>query len=153
MTARWVAGDEVYGADPKLRKTVEDLGYVLAVAYSHPVRTGVGKVRADQLAASLPRKAWQRLSAGHASKGPRFYDSAWISIEPEHSDAQGQRRLLIRRNNTTGELAYYRCRSPTPVPLRELVGVAGRRWTIEESFQTSKTLTELDQYQVGRWDS
>lgn len=33
---------------------------------------------------------------------------------------------MIRRNNATGELAYYRCWSPTPVPLRELVCVAGR---------------------------
>jgi hypothetical protein len=32
---------------------------VLAVACSHQVRTGVGKIRADQLAASLPRRAWQ----------------------------------------------------------------------------------------------
>lgn len=155
VSARWVAGDEVYGADPKLRKTLEDrgVGYVLAVACSHPVRTGVGKIRADQLAVSLPRKAWQRLSAGNGSKGPRFYDWAWISIEPERGDAQGQRWLLVRRNNATGELAYYRCWSPTPVPLRELVRVAGRRWTIEESFQASKTLTGLDQHQVRRWDS
>jgi SRSO17 transposase len=159
VSARWVAGDEVYGADPKLRKTLEDrgVGYVLAVARSHPVRTGVGKIRADEVTASLPRKAWQRLSAGNGSKGPRFYDWAWISIEAEPgavpSDAQGQRWLLVRRNNATGELAYYRCWSPTPVPLRELVRVAGRRWTIEESFQASKTLTGLDQHQVRRWDS
>jgi SRSO17 transposase len=155
VAARWVAGDEVYGADPKLRKSLEDrgVGYVLAVACSHQVRTGVGKIRADELGASLPRKAWQRLSAGDGSKGPRFYDWAWISIEPERADAQGQRWLLIRRNNATGELAYYRCWSPTPVPLRELVHVAGRRWTIEESFQASKTLTGLDQHQVRRWDS
>jgi hypothetical protein len=39
------------------------------------------------------------------------------------------------------------------VPLRELVRVAGRRWTIEESFQASKTLTGLDQHQVRRWTS
>ena len=154
VSARWVAGDEVYGADPKLRKTLEDrgVGYVLAVACSHQVRTGVGKIRADQLAASLPRRAWQRLSAGDGSKGPRFYDWAWISIEPERADAQGQRWLLIRRN-TTGELAYYRCWSPEPVPLRELVRVAGRRWTVEESSQASKTLTGLDQHQVRRCTS
>ena len=155
VSARRVAGDEVYGADPKLRNALEDrgVGYVLAVACSHQVCTGVGKIRADELAARLPRKAWQRLSAGDGSKGPRFYDWAWISIEPERSDALGQRWLLVRRNNTTGELAYYRCWSPTPVPLCELVRVAGRRWTIEESFQASKTRTGLDQHQVRRWDS
>jgi SRSO17 transposase len=153
VTARWVAGDEVYGGDPKLRKTLEDrgIGYVLAVACSHQVRAGVGKIRADELAASLPRKAWQRLLAGDGSKGPRFYDWAWISIEPERAAAQGQRWLLIRHNNAAGELAYYRCWSPVPLP--ELVRIAGRRWTIEESFQASKTLTGLDQHQVRRWTS
>ncbi|WP_328522744.1 IS701 family transposase [Kribbella sp. NBC_00359] len=159
VTARWVAGDEVYGADPKLRKTLEDrgVGYALAVACSHPVRTGVGKIRADALAASLLSKAWQRLSAGNGSKGPRFYDWTWISIEPEPgavpSGGRGQRWLLVRRNNATGELACYRCWSRAPVPLCELVCVAGRRWTIEESFQASKTLTGLDQHQVRRWTS
>jgi hypothetical protein len=31
--------------------------------------------------------------------------------------------------------------------------VAGRRWTVEESFQASKTLTGLDQHQVRHWTS
>ena len=164
VPATWVAGDEVYGGDPGLRRTLEDrgTGYVLAVACSHPVRTHAGKHRADELAARLPKRAWQRLSAGNGSKGPRFYDWAWISIEPsrtnhtdhtDHTDSSGCWWLLVRRNNTTGELAYYRCWSPRPVPLRELVRVAGRRWTIEESFQAGKTLTGLDQHQVRRWTS
>jgi SRSO17 transposase len=78
VTARWVAGDEVYGGDPKLRETLEDrgIGYVLAVACSHQIRTAAGKIRADALAARLPGSAWQRLSAGEGSKGPRFYDWA-----------------------------------------------------------------------------
>jgi hypothetical protein len=29
--------------------------------------------------------------------------------------------------------------------------VAGARWTIEEAFQASKTLTGLDEHQVRRW--
>jgi SRSO17 transposase len=155
VPATWVAGDEVYGADPGLRETLEDrgIGYVLAVACSHPVHTHVGKHRADELTARVPKHAWQWLSAGVGSKGPRFYGWAWISIRPSRTDASGYWWLLIRRNNTTGELAYYRCWSPRPVPLRELVRVAGRRWTIEESFQAGKTLTGLDQHQVRRWTS
>lgn len=155
VKAGWVAGDEVYGADPTLRETLEDrdVGYVLAVACNHQVRTDAGKFRADELAASLPCEAWQRLSAGNGSKGPRYYDWAWISIQPERAKVEGQWWLLIRRNNTTGELAYYRCWAPAPMPLRQLVRVAGRRWTIEESFQASKTLAGLDQHQVRRWTS
>jgi SRSO17 transposase len=155
VPAAWVAGDEVYGGDPGLRETLEDrgIGYVLAVACSHPAHTGAGKHRADELTALVPKRAWQRLSAGAGSKGPRFYDWAWTSIEPSGTDVSGCWWLLVRRNNTTGELAYYRCYAPRPMPLRELVRVAGRRWAVEESFQASKNLTGLDQHQVRRWTS
>jgi hypothetical protein len=68
---------------------------------------------------------------------PRYYDWAWIAIDAGAGPA-GQRSLLIRRNNTTGELAYYRCYAPAPVSLATLVRVAGRRWTVEESFQAGR---------------
>jgi SRSO17 transposase len=154
IRASWVAGDEVYGADPGLRRELEDhgTGYVLAVACSHRVRTAAGPQRADVLARRLPGRAWQRLSAGQGSKGPRFYDWAWITIDPGAVPA-GQRSLLIRRNCRTGELAYYRCYTAAPVPLAALVRVAGRRWTVEESFQAGKGLAGLDQHQVRRWAS
>jgi len=61
--------------------------------------------------------------------------------------------LLVRRHRTTGELAFYRCYSPHVVPLRELVRVAGRRWTVEESFPAGKGLAGLDEHQVRRWTS
>jgi SRSO17 transposase len=42
--AAWVTADEVYGQDPKLRAGLarRGLGYVLAMAKSHPVTTGIG---------------------------------------------------------------------------------------------------------------
>jgi hypothetical protein len=58
---------------------------------------------------------------------------------------------LIRRNRTTGELAFYLCWSPRPVPLHTLVRVAGSRWSIEELFQTGKGQVGLDRYQVRGW--
>src|SRR4029453_7508566 len=61
--------------------------------------------------------------------------------------------LLVRRHQRTGELAFYRCFMPQPVPLATLVRVAGRRWTIEERFQTAKGLVGLDQHQLRRWRS
>jgi hypothetical protein len=73
---------------------------VLAVACSHPVTTAAGKRLADELAAGLPRQAWQRLSAGQGSKGPHLYDWAWITIDP---DRPRHRWLLIRRSNTAGD--------------------------------------------------
>ncbi|MET9830061.1 transposase [Streptomyces sp. NPDC006385] len=52
---------------------------------------------------------------------------------PATGGRRGRLRLLIRRNRTTGELAYYRCFSPHPVPIGTLVRVAGMRWRIEET--------------------
>ena len=43
--------------------------------------------------------------------------------------------------------------SPHPAPLARLVTVAGTRWRIEESFQSSKDLTGLDAHQVRTWTS
>ena len=150
--ARWVAGDEVYGTDPGLRADLEKrgMGYVLAVAKSHPVATGAGKCRAGQLAAMLPRSAWQRCSAGPGAHGHRYYDWAWAALTPGQA---GHRWLLIRRHPRTGELAFYRCYAPRPVPLGALVQVAGLRWTVEEDFQAAKGLAGLDQHQVRRWHS
>jgi SRSO17 transposase len=158
VPARWVTGDEVYGNDPGLRIECETqrIGYVLAIGRDRRVPTAAGPVRADALVAGLPPWAWQQLSAGPGAKGERNYDWAWITLTTGSSadDTSTECRwLLVRRNQTTGELAFYRCYSPQTVPLRELVRVAGRRWTIEESFQTGKGLTGLDEHQVRRWTS
>jgi DDE superfamily endonuclease len=111
VPAAWVAGDEVYGADPGLRAELERrrVGYVLAVAKDHHVSAGAGKLRTDAIAARLPRASWQRLSAGPGAKGHRYYDWAWVAIE---AGRPGCHWLLVRRNRRTGELAYYRCWSP-----------------------------------------
>lgn len=104
------------------------------------------------------------------AKGQRFYDWALITLTPPDNAANADRDvdrdvdrgverdtacwwLLVRRHRDTDELAFYRCYSPHMVPLRELVRVAGRRWTVEESFQAGKGLAGLDEHQVRRWTS
>ena len=159
VPARWVAGDEVYGADPGLRTELEirEIGYVLGIGCDRRVPTAAGPMRADTLTASLPRWAWQRLSAGAGAKGQRYYDWALIELDapPDTPPAQETDTqcwwLLVRRHRHSGELAFYRCYSPHMVALRELVRVAGRRWTVEESFQAGKGLAGLDEHQVRRW--
>lgn len=105
--APWVAGDEVYGGNPKLRAALEErgCGYVLAVARAHEVSTHAGQFRADTLTKKLPKRAWQKLSAGVGAKGHRFYD--WAIIDLTHP-GPGSHQLLSRRNRSTGELAFYR---------------------------------------------
>ena len=154
VTASWGTGDEVYGGDPHLSAELErrQVGYVLAVSRKRPIPTRAGVFTAGMLAHCLPKTVWQRLSAGEGAKGHRFYDWAQVEIDSPASST-GHRSLLIRRNRRTGELAFYRCYSAGPVPLSALVRVAGRRWTVEETFQSSKGLTGLDEHQVRRWTS
>ena len=155
VPASWVAGDEVYGADPKLRTAIRGhgLGYVLAIAANRRVPTHAGPIRVDALPALIPAHAWQTHSAGDGAHGPRLYSWAWFRLLAEDDTDTGIHHLLIRRNDATGELAYLRCYSPRPAPLRTLVSVAGQRWRIEESFQTAKGLAGIDQHQVRRWAS
>ena len=55
-------------------------GYVLAVAHSHEVTTEAGKFRADILAKKVPKRSWQKLSAGAGAKGHRFCNWAVIDL-------------------------------------------------------------------------
>jgi SRSO17 transposase len=155
VPAGWVAGDEVYGADPQLREDLQQrkIGYVLAVANNHRVRTitSTATAQAKDLATQLPARAWYRRSCGPGAKGHRTYLWAWLKIAVEK--ASGCHWLLIRRNPRNGELAYYRAYAPRPVTIAVLARVAGRRWTVEESFQTGKELAGLDEHQVRRWTS
>ncbi|MEQ6326688.1 hypothetical protein ABDZ15_21095, partial [Mycobacterium canetti] len=56
-----------------------------------------------------------------------------VSAGPLPPCAHPECPRTIRRNDTTGELAYLRSYSPRPATLHTLVTVAGQRWRIEES--------------------
>jgi SRSO17 transposase len=155
--AAWATADEFYGGDRALRRDLQarGLGYVLAVARNHRVTAcpTIGPQRVDQIAATLSSVAWNRYSAGNGAKGLREYDWAWVAITPPDDETAGRHWLLVRRSLSDGELAFYRCFSPTPVALPTLVRVAGTRWCIETCFKTAKCAVGLDEHQVRRWDS
>ena len=56
--AAWVAGDEVYGADPRLRAAIRGhgLGYVMAISANRRVPTQAGPIRVDALPALIPAR-------------------------------------------------------------------------------------------------
>jgi len=143
----WFTADEVYGDNPGLRTWLDQqqLNYVMAISCDQRFSTPKGPRRADELAASAPRKGWQRLSAGPGSKGHRLYD--WLLLHP----GADQHLLLVRRSiSKPTELAYYTVHTRHRVSLGELVRVAGSRWAVEETFQFTKNETGLDHYQVRR---
>ena len=153
-----MAGDEVYGADPTLRATVRELGlgYVLQVAANRRVPTHAGLMRVDAIAALPDDASWQTLLVRAGRKGHRDYAWAWVEILPEHSDSDTTPGSTICSSAaTTPPASWPTCAAARrdPSSLAELVRVAGQRWRIEESFQSAKGLTGLDQHQVRRWTS
>ena len=155
MAAAWVTGDSIYGGDRKLRLFLEERRqpFVLAVPCKEALwiadcRTGCRQVRADKIAAGLDSAQWQRLAAGRGTKGERLYDWAWqplgrLQLTPE--ERRWGHWLLIRRSlESPQELAYYVVFGPVQTQLRELVRVAGLRWSIEACFETAKGQFGLD---------
>ena len=82
----WVVTDSVYGGNLDLRTWLEThhYPYALAVACSEPVgvQTPLGRRREEAalVEAFFPRLAWQRLSMGDGTKGPRLFDWALIPM-------------------------------------------------------------------------
>lgn len=150
VTLAWVTGDSVYGDDRALRGWLEERkqAYVLAVSGKESVWLRDQQRQIKAILAELSSEGWQRLSAGAGSKGPRVYD--WRRLELSAPAQQGWKRfLLIRRSisdprEMTGYIVFVRAHTT----LRELVRVAGTRWTVEESIQTAKGEVGLDHYEV-----
>lgn len=158
----WVAADSLYGVG-ELEKVLRQAGkgYVLGVTGTHQFWSwGKAPVAgtADEIAQSLPATAWARLSAGDGTKGPRLYDWAYLELADLDAEEVGcpalgtwTRGLLIRRGLSDASLAYFTTWCPTGTSLDVLVGVEGRRWAIEDAFETAKTELGLEHNETRSW--
>jgi SRSO17 transposase len=154
----WVTGDEVYGGDGGLRRWLEgeQQAYVLAVRANEYLWTWSAEAAPRQetvatITARLGEDAWVRRSAGDGTKGPRWYDWARVPQRRELPAGWGA-WLLVRRSRTeASDVAYYFVFAPVETTPETMARVAGRRWSIEELFETAKGEVGLDQYEVRRW--
>jgi SRSO17 transposase len=159
----FVAADSVYGTgdiETMLRKAGK--GYVLGVAANHMFRSW-GKRQliggtAAKIAQSLPKSAWRRLSSGEGTKGPRLHDWAYLEladldVAQYNSTLAGEwtRGLLIRRNIADGAMAFFSTWCPKGTPAKKLIAVEGRRWAIEDSFESAKNELGLDHNESRSW--
>jgi SRSO17 transposase len=160
----WVAADTVYGGD-EVQTAVRRAGkgYVLGIPSSQRFWSwspeGPVSNTAQQLAEALPASQYVRLSAGEGSKGPRLYEWGYLDLAQVAADVADApasatvwtEGLLIRRRLGDGELAYFLTRSPQGTPLAVLVAVEGRRWAIEDAFETAKTELGLAHNETRSW--
>jgi SRSO17 transposase len=159
----WVAADTVYGVgavEMALRRAGK--GYVLGVTGAHHVHSwGVLPLvagTAEEIAKDLAPSAWRRLSAGEGTKGPRLHDWAYLELAHLEADeyvegAEGlwTRGLLVRRHLADGGLAYFTTWCPAGTPIETLVATEGRRWAVEDAFETAKTELGLEHNETRSW--
>ena len=159
----FVAADSVYGTgDIEIMLRKAGKGYVLGVAANHVFRSW-GKKQliggtAAKIAQSLAKSAWRRLSSGEGTKGPRLHDWAYLEladldVAQYNSTLTGEwtRGLLIRRNIADGAVAFFSTWCPKGTPAKKLIAVEGRRWAIEDSFETAKNELGLDHNESRSW--
>jgi SRSO17 transposase len=157
VPAAWVTGDEVYGKNRDLRRWLESQHqpYVLAVACNEPVavdrETGAPPRPAATEAAEREPTSWERISAGNGAKGPRIYDWAWVPFARPPEAGWGYWLLVRRSIAKPEELAYYIVFGRAGTTLAEAVRVAGTRWAVEETIESSKGEVGMDQYEVRHW--
>jgi SRSO17 transposase len=153
VTLAWVTGDSIYGDDRTLRGWLEERkqAYVVAVSGKESVWLRDQQHQIKTILAELPKEGWERLSAGAGSKGLRLYD--WRCLELSAPAQHGWKRLLLVRRSISdsSELTGYIVFARAHTTLTELVQVAGKRWTVEESIQTAKGEVGLDHYEVRLW--
>jgi len=151
VTAAWVTADSVYGGDYKLRQYLEEREQPFVLAVSSAQRVGLS-AKAEQVVAAWPAEAWQRLSAGEGSQGPRWYDWAWMPMG-WRSAPEGMAHWLLARRSVSkpDELAYYCAFGPAGATLQQVVQVAGTRWQVEQAFELAKGEVGLDEYEVRTW--
>jgi SRSO17 transposase len=145
VTFDFMCGDEVYGNCTELRQFLEDRGqaYVLRVPSNFRLTMASG-ARLTCADAARTLTAREVRSAGHGSKGERWYAWSWLATtSPRHC-------LLIRRHLKTAELAFHYCFVPEgqPLTLTRLIRAAGLRWPVEEQFRLGKDRFGLDDSQV-----
>lgn len=159
----WVAADAVYGVggvEGALRRACK--GYVLGVKSDHHFGSWAGKPmvagKAEEIARDLSTDAWQRISAGEGTKGARLHDWAYCELADldadEYDDTKSglwTRGLLIRRNISDGDLAFFTTWCPAGTGIETLVSVEGHRWAIEDSFETAKNELGLDHNETRSW--
>jgi SRSO17 transposase len=159
----WVVGDSIYGVseiEMGLRRAGK--GYVLGVNSNSQFNSWGTKPpvagTATAIASTLDPSAWCRLSAGTGSKGERLFDWAYLELADldaaEYNESLSglwTRGLLIRRNIADGELAFFTTWCPAGTPVAVLVSIEGRRWAIEDGFETAKNELGLNHNETRSW--
>jgi SRSO17 transposase len=175
---RYIAADSVYGNSPVFLDAMEAcVGRIYMAAISsetrcwlqrpetqlHTYRYG-GELHTQQvlassspapqsvaaLAQSLRPHMWYRRTVSQGSKGPIEYEFARKRVTICRDGLPDRTVwLVIKRSvGATPRYWYAISNAPASAPLRLFVWLSGRRWSIEQCFEESKSELGMDHYEV-----
>ncbi len=153
VPSRWVCGGEVFGSDTHLRRWLEkqERPYALAVATDRSVTVDGQQESLTDLAASLPKRAWQ--SASRRSEDPDAPQDAW-AWQPIDGDSgpAWQRWVLIRRRaETPDQLEFVLAFGPKRTTRAQLTEVLDARMAMDRAIEEARRAVGLFDYEVRSW--
>jgi SRSO17 transposase len=148
FTITGVVVDADYGANAAFRAGVERLGLAYGVAIRgeavFTVSGVAGSLSASALADSAPDDAWETVTWGTGTAGPRSARFCALRVRP--TEGRGDRWLLCERA-LTDEQKYYLVHLAVTTPLVDLVALARSRWPIEQQYRELKDDLGLDHFE------
>lgn len=179
LLGQWLACDEAFGRATEFLDEVAKLGvwYYAEVPHNtrvwreRPVtcvptwsgrghrptreRVAEGEPAPEQvgaIASALSASAWTQHTIKEGSKGPLVAEFAILRVVAVRDDLPGTEVwLILRRNPITGKLKTYLSNAPEETSHTTLVRISGMRWPIETTFEDSKQLVGMGDYQVRSW--
>jgi SRSO17 transposase len=103
---------------------------------------------------SLPPHAWYRRTVSEGSKGPMIYEFARRRMTLCRDGLPDRTVWLVvkRSLSPTPKYWYYISNAPVSAPLSLFVWMSGRRWSIEQCFEESKSDVGMDHYEVRTYE-
>ena len=107
-----------------------------------------------QGAHSLRPHGWYRRTVSEGSKGPITYEFARRRVTLCRDGLRDRTVCLVvkRSLSATPKYGYYISNAPTSAPLSLFVWMSGRRWSIEQSFEESKSEVGMDHYEIRTYE-
>lgn len=144
-----VVVDADYGSNAEFREALERLGLAYGVSIRREAVFTVPGVTSDalsakELAASAPDDAWETVTWGTGTAGPRRARFCALRVRPP--TGRGDRWLLCERADTD-ERKYYLLHLPATTALADLVALARSRWPIEQQYRELKSDLGLDHFE------
>jgi len=148
FTITGVVVDADYGSNAAFREGLERLGLPYGVAIRGELTCAVVGVPGAQsvaaIAASAPEAAWESVTWGTGTAGPRQARFCALRVRP--TEGRGDRWLLGERS-ASDERKYYLLHLPETATLLDLVTLARSRWPIEQQYRELKDELGLDHFE------